>query len=199
MWSSTQPGRHVYRTRPARGGFTLVELIVSLSVGVIISGIAGSLVWNASKIRGDLAARSELVDVAAGAMELMVRHVREIPQDECPGQPSPCLNGKAQIDVAGASELRFGETGFRRQGDELQMSQDGGSAWHLVVDDVAALAFTYFDREGTALASLPLSQSDRENVRLIRIELHLSRGGQSAVLRTATYLRSFMNEVETAP
>lgn len=182
-----------------RRAFTLIELITTLSVGVIISGIAGSLVWNASRIRGDLAARCELTDIAAAAMEQLVRHVREIPQDECPEQPAPCLLGHAQISIASATELRFGDTGIRRSGTQLQISLDDGNRWHLVAEDVADFSLSYFDRDGTQLSPMPLSEANRESVRLVKIELRLTRGEQSIALRTGTYLRSFMNEVDLAP
>jgi len=53
------------RTAPGGGrsrcpGFTLIELVISISVGVIISGVAGSLLWNASTQRAEISLRGEL-------------------------------------------------------------------------------------------------------------------------------------------
>lgn len=186
------------RCSSAFRAFTLIELVASISVGVVISGIAGALVWNASKIRTETAARSELVDTAAAAVEHVVRYLREIPQDECPGNPTPCLLGNAQIDTASAALLEFGQTGFRLSGGQLQLTTDGGANWHPLANDVSAFAFTYYDRSGAVLSSLPLSATDRHAVRRIHLTLDMSRGGETAKVRTGIYLRSFMNEVETA-
>jgi prepilin-type N-terminal cleavage/methylation domain-containing protein len=179
--------------------FTLIELVISISVGVIISGIAGSLLWNASKQRAEIAARGELVDVAAVAMEVMFRHVREIPQDECPANPTPCLLENAQVSTATSTELRFGDTGFRLNGGQVDMTLDNGVNWAPVVKDVSSFALTYYDRTATSLTSFPLSQSDREDIRRVGIDLELTRSSQTAHVRSSVFLRSFLNEVASDP
>jgi prepilin-type N-terminal cleavage/methylation domain-containing protein len=182
-----------------RRGFTLVELVVAMSVGVIISGVAAAMVWDASKQRSEASARAELADEAAAALEQMVRYVREIPQDECPGNPTPCLLGNAQVGTASQTELTFGNTGFRLSGDALQMTLDGGTNWHLLAADVSDFALTYYDRSASALAAFPLSPGDREDIRRVHVALTLERANQATTVRTGVYLRRFMDEVQTDP
>ena len=188
------------RGRSGRRGFTLIELVTSMSVGVIICGVAGSLLWNASRQRAEVSARGELVDMSSAAVEVMLRYIREIPQDECPGGPAPCLLGNAQIALASATEIRFGSIGFRYNSGNrrLEMSNDGGTSWPPLVTDVSGLTFSYFNQTAAQLTSFPLPQADREDVRRIVVDLQLARGGESAHLRTSVYLRSFMNEVSTS-
>lgn len=171
-----------------------------MSVGVIICGVAGALLWNASRQHAEVSARGELVDLGSAAMEVMLRYIREIPQDECPGGPAPCLNGNAQIASATAAELRFSSMGFRYDSANLRLeiSNNGGTSWQPLAADVSGLTFGYFHRSGTQLTSFPLSQSDREDVRRIVVDLQLARGGESAHLRTSVYLRGFMDEVSTS-
>ncbi len=187
--------------RRRRRGFTLIELVASISVGVIVSGLASSLIWNASKQLTDASARSEMIDEGAAAFELMFRYIREIPQNECPAMPTPCLLGNAQIAAASATELRFGGTGFRLASgsDAVEMTSDSGTTWHPLVKNVSSLAFSYYDRQDNALTAFPLSPTNRAAVRRIQVELLLSRGNESARLRSGVYLRSFMNEVTRAP
>lgn len=182
-----------------RSAFTLVELIVSMTVGVIITGSAGWLVWSATDMRTQVAARVEVADTAATAMECMVRYVREIQQDECPANPTPCLMGRAQVSMATATELRFGNAGFRLSGAQVEMTTDDALNWHPVARDVSEFSLAYFARDGSALAGSPLSQTDRESVRLVQITLALTRSSETVRLRTAVYLRSFMDEVTTDP
>ncbi len=184
--------------RQARS-FTLVELVVCISVSVVISGISGSLILNAASQRAEIADRAELYDIASTAMELVVRRIREIPQDECPANPAPCLMGHAQIDTATAIMLAFDQFGIRLDAGVVQITSDAGASWHPLTPAQAMLTLSYFDRSGSPLASFPLSSTDRENVRRIVISLELSRGAQTARLRTGIYLRSFMDEVQTAP
>jgi len=183
----------------SRHGFTLIELVVAISVGAIVSGTAGMLLWNASNIRAETSARSELTDEASAAMEVMLRYVREIRQDECPGGPTPCLYGNAQVITASATELDFDTDGFRQSGSTLEITNDTGATWHPLVRDVSSLIFTYYDRNNVVLSSLPLSAADRQAIRRVGMRLVLTSGTQSATLQTSIYLRNFMNEVANAP
>ncbi|MCB9854595.1 MAG: prepilin-type N-terminal cleavage/methylation domain-containing protein [Phycisphaerales bacterium] len=182
-----------------RSGFTLIELVVSMTIGAIISGAAAMLILNASRNRAETAARAELVDTAGAALETMIHYVRQIPQDECPLAATPCLNGNAQIDAADVSSLEFDSIGFRLSGSTIEMSNDSGSSWHPLLRDTASLTFTYYNRSGVALGTLPLSAGDRADVRRVTIAISVSRGGEALDLRTSVYLRAFLDEVTSDP
>lgn len=184
--------------------FTLVELVVAISVGAIITGTAGMITWTAAKIRAETAARSELVDEASSAVEVMLRYIREITQDECPANPTPCLNGNAQVTTASATELDFDNYGFRLTGTTVEISNDTGATWHPFVRDVSSLSFTYYGwttavEAPTLLSSFPLSAADREAIRRVGVQVDLTRSGQTVTLQTSIYLRQFMSEVVNAP
>lgn len=204
---SNQVMRFGLRTkRSARAtGFTLIELVVSISVGVIISGVAGLLIWNASKQRAEIAARSELFDIGTAGMECMLRYVREIRQDENnPPGPTPDLQGNAQVSTATATELRFDNYGFRLNGNEVEITNDTGANWYSFISDVSGLTFTYYGwtsgiEAPQALSSFPLSLSNRQAIRRVQIQLDLARGSETARIRTSVYLRSFLNEEDNAP
>ena len=190
-----------------RRAFTLVELVVSISVGVVISGVASSLLWNASKQHSEVAARTELMDVAAGALEQMVRHVREVGQGGAPGP----LNGQARITTASSNDFRFVRTdqatatdintGFRRNAAAslLEMTTDNAVTWRTLATEVSALTLTYYNRKDQDLSLLAFPDSEPINARRARITLTLTRGTQVAKVQTSVYFRSFMNEVDLAP
>ncbi|MBK8268359.1 MAG: type II secretion system protein [Planctomycetes bacterium] len=182
-----------------RRGFTLVELVVSIVVGSIISGIAAVLIMSAAKQRAEVSARSELIDQGSAAMECILRYVREISQDECPSAGTPCLNGNAQVSTASATDLRFDIYGIRLSSGEIQITRDTGTTWNTLAKGVTGLTFTYFDRTSTTLAPLPLSATNREDIRRILIQIDMSSGGEAVRLRTSIFLRNFMNEVMNAP
>ncbi len=207
--TSLQPSeptrRRAARRVRVRRGFTLIELIVSIAIGAIISGTAGLLLMNAARQRGQVAARCELVDMGSAAMEVMLRYIREIRQDENnPQGATPDLQGNAQISLADASQLRFDEYGFRQSGSALEMTSDNGASWHPLVRDVADFDVTCFGwstgvEAPIQLSPLPLSAANRAAVRRIQLELQLARGSETAHLRTSIYLRNFMNEAANAP
>jgi prepilin-type N-terminal cleavage/methylation domain-containing protein len=182
-----------------RAAFTLIELIVSMSVSVVVCGIAGSLVWNATKQRSEVAARGELIDMGSTALEMMIRYLREIPQNECEGTPTPCLNGNAQVTTATVNAIRWGDYGFRKSGSNLQMTTNNAVTWRTLATDVTAFSLTYYNRLGQNLITLSSPDDAPQNMRRIVISLTLSRANQTVVLRTGLYLRSFMNEVTLDP
>lgn len=193
--------------RPGRRAFTLVELVVSMSVGVIISGVAGSLLWNAARQHSEIVARGELTDMAGGALEMLVRHVRETTQ----GGPLGSPNGQAIITTASATQMNFARmdpdagvsvaNGFRRNtsAGTLEMTIDNGATWRTMATDVSALAFAYFNRSGQDLSTLAAPDDDPVNTRRVQITLTLARGAEVATVRTSVFLRNFMNEVDLAP
>lgn len=171
-----------------RRAFTLVELIVCIVVSAVIAGMAGSLLWNATRMRSEVGARAELIDIAARGMEQLLRYIREIPQDAS-------LAGQAQISTANVSDLRWDVYGFRKTGTTIEMTTNSGTTWRPVVNEATALTFTYYDKTGATLSSLPLNAANRQAVRLIKINLTVTRASESAELQTSIYLRAFMNEV----
>lgn len=188
----------------SRHAFTLVELVVSIVVGSIISGTAGMLLWNASSQRGDVSARGELADEGAMAMEVIVRYVREVTQnDSCPpaGDANFCPSGNADISTASSTQIMFGVYGFRYVSGSgmVEMTTNTGTTWRPLVKDVSNFTLAYYNRLNTGMVPLPLSSTDREDIRRVRITLDLTRGTQTLKLRTSIYLRSFLNEVTTAP
>lgn len=86
--------RRAWRRMPARGGeagFTLVELLVASMMGVILLGVAGSLVVSAMKDQPRLSKRANNISTARWVMERLTREIR---------------NGVA-VDKATASSVSF--------------------------------------------------------------------------------------------
>ncbi len=185
--------------RNSRAGFTLIELVVSISVSVIICGTSGSLLWNATQQRSEVSARAELIDQGASAMEIMARYLKEIPQNECSGNPTPCLAGHAQVSSASTTQILWGTYGFRKSGSTLQMTSNSGTTWYTLCTDVSALAFTYYNRTSQNLLALASPNDEPQNMRRITISLTLNRTNQTAKLQTGVFLRNFMNEVTSDP
>lgn len=194
-----RPSARCTHARRLRAGFTLIELVVSITVSVIICGLAGSLLWNATQQRSEVSARAELIDMGASALEIMTRYLREIPQDECPGNPTPCLAGHAQVTTATSTQIRWGVYGFRKSGTNLEMTTNSGTTWYKLCGDVSSLSLTYYNRVGQNLLMLTSPDDDPQNMRRVTISLTLVRSSQTAKLSTGIFLRNFMNEVTSDP
>lgn len=186
----TRPLLHIstQTLQRCRVGFTLVELIVCIVVSSVIAGMAGSLLWNATKMRSEVGARAELADIAARGMEQILRYVREIQQDAA-------LTGLAQISTANTSDLRWGVYGIRKTSATIELTTNSGTNWYPIVKEATALTFSYYDKTNTALTSTPLNAGNREAVRLIKVSLTVARSTETVTLQSSIYLRAFMNEV----
>lgn len=160
---------------------------MAIGVSGILSLIAGSLLLNGSYVVAEAAQRAGMADTAARGLELVLRYVREIEQDAG-------LTGKAQVSTASATELRFGNYGFRRNGTELQMTIDNATTWRRAATNVSNLTFRYYNLAGGELTSLPLSATDREAIRQVSVEIKITVNGNSHRVRGHVYLRSFMSE-----
>lgn len=79
------------------GGFTLVELLVASTMGVIVLGAVGSLVVSAMKTQPQISERAQTVSTARWVLERLTREIR---------------NG-VKVDKATASSVSF-ETYVRR-------------------------------------------------------------------------------------
>ncbi|HUN82649.1 MAG TPA: hypothetical protein VMV81_14185 [Phycisphaerae bacterium] len=190
---------HAQPRRTIARGFTVMELVVSITVSVIICGAASALLWNAASQQAQVAARADMIDNGSAAMELMVRYLREITQNECPGNPTPCLNGNAQVTTATSTLIQWGSYGFRQNGTTLEMSTDNAASWHRLTTDLSTLQLTYFNRTGQDLSTQSSPGNLPANMRRIVIDLTLSRATQVVHLRTGLFLRNFMNEVNSDP
>ncbi|MBX3395251.1 MAG: hypothetical protein KF841_07770 [Phycisphaerae bacterium] len=179
--------------------FTLIELVTAIVVGAIVSGTAAMLIMSAARQRAEVSARSELIDQGSAALECIIRYVREVSQDECPLAATPCLNGNAQISTAAQSDLRFDAIGFRLSAGRIEMTNNAGSAWWTLCAGVTGLTFTYYDRNGVVLSSLPLTAGDRAKIRRVSVQIDLVDKTETARIRTSIFLRNFMNEVTLAP
>ncbi len=179
-----RPTRKILRRRPA---FTLIELVIAMTAGGIISMIAGTLLIEASWALAAASQRARLADQSVRAVEQVLRYVREIDQDSS-------LTGLSQITTANTADLRFGIYGFRLTGSTLEMSIDSAASWQPVCNAVSTLTFRYYDKNGSQLSSVPLSSTDSANVRQVSIELVVGSLSTNHRVRSRVYLRNFMNE-----
>ena len=179
--------------------FTLVEFVSTMVISVIMCGSAGSLLWDSAQQRSEIAARSELIDIGSAALERMVRSLRDITQDECPGGGTPCLNGNAQVSSATATQIRWGSNGIRLSGTEVQLTTNNAANWYTLAADATDLQLIYYNRTGQDLQTLSAPGNAASNMRRVSITLKLGRANQNVTLRTGLYLRNFMNEVTSDP
>ena len=161
------------------GGFTLIEIvIVCVLIGIIAAVIIpplhqGAQSFTASETRGDLTSQ------ARQASTRIVRELRNI-------QKEP--NNTPNITTAAASSITFVDVldntiTFSLSASTLQRNSNP------LVAQVSSLQFRYFNGTNAELTALPLSATDRDNVRRIMMTLTLAEGSLTVSVTEQTFLR----------
>ena len=168
--------------RPQReqAGFTLIELVITIVLVGIIAGTTGMLLIKGTQAYIEEDQRAAATSQGRLALERMAREIRSIPQASA--IVGPITNPSSSLsfsDLTGLSIVyaRNGATGTldRTEGTGLPV---------ILADGVTTLEFRHFDRAG-ALTTTPA------NIWQIRIDLTVTKGGESQVFRMSVYPRNF--------
>jgi len=161
------------------GGFTLVELLVGLALGLVVAaGVLNIFVHQnrTNEYQQEVAYAQQNV---RAAMELMTREIRSAGYN-------PENNSFDAVKTATASSIRVlsnvsgdSEAGDPDDADEdVTYTIDNGNGYitrsgNEVIRDVVpnSLQFTYYKADGTAL--VPASQEDRDTIRTVGVQFQV--------------------------
>jgi hypothetical protein len=109
----------------------------------------------------------------------MIRELRNIQKE---------ANNTPYITTASANSITFrdvldNDITFSLSGSTLQRNSNP------LVEQVSSLQFRYFDGTNAELTTLPLSATDRDNVRRVMLTLTLAEGSLSVSVTEQTFLR----------
>jgi general secretion pathway protein J len=148
------------RRRRSEAGLTLIELLISLTLLVIITGfLAGGVTMASRAFAADRDASAE-AEIAAGLDALAGLIGTALPIPTANGGSRINFDGQSDsltfIGLSGGHALPGGPLGFRirRQGKEIEvevLAADGislpqGSVRSVAIHDIASLHFSYFGR-----------------------------------------------------
>ncbi len=201
------PGRH------EDGGFTLVELLIAITLLGLIATVTYSAIWTASRsqraveqqieendglrltqefLRHSLSQTRSVMAVNEGRMQVVFSgasdHLAFI-------APAPMQRGHAgglyhyRLELLSRGDghyaLRLGYAQFvaGRALDEEPLAQ-GES---LLLDDVAALSFSYYGQDEPGADAQWLDEWPRQDIlpQLVRVTLKMAAGGESSTLTLA--------------
>jgi prepilin-type N-terminal cleavage/methylation domain-containing protein len=165
-----------------RGGFTLLELMIAMSLLGIFAGaihetvIVGLRAVRVSHIREDVRLQ------AVRALDRLTREAALCANvDQAQDQR---FQFDADLDGDGSTE---GNINYRVQNGDLERVQGGTSV--VLVSDLAGLDFDYVDEAGAAMAT-PVASGSRDDVRVVQITVTAARGTESISVAGAAYLRN---------
>ena len=160
-------------------GFTLIEIVVvCVLIGIIAAVIIpplhqGVQSFAVTETRGDLTSQ------ARQAATRMIRELRNIQKE---ADNTPNITGATATSLTFVDVLDNTIT-FSVSGSTVQRNSNP------LVAQVSSLQFRYFNGSNAELTTLPLSATDRNNVRRIMVTLTLAEGSLTVSVTEQAYLR----------
>jgi prepilin-type N-terminal cleavage/methylation domain-containing protein len=160
-------------------GFSLMEIVVvCVLIGIIAAVIIpplhqGVQSFAVTETRGDLTSQ------ARQAATRMIRELRNIQKE---GDNTPNISSANAATITFVDVLDNTIT-FSLSGSTVQRNSNA------LVEQVSSLQFRYFNGSNAELTTLPLSATDRNNVRRIMVTLTLAEGSLTVSVTEQAYLR----------
>ena len=163
-----------------KNGFTLIELVVVISVVGIISTIVGSMLLGTIKAWTFKFNRNDILWDSRLAIDRMTREIRTI-------------RNTTSVTTASSSQFRFIDAGnnditYSMSSTNLNRTENGAA--NLLAENVSSLVFTYYDTNGNTIA-VPTVSPAATNIRRVRINLTLTKNGENVYLRSEASTRNF--------
>jgi len=168
-------------------GFTLVEVIASITVLAIISAVVFSLLGNTTDAYFAASTRTRLHTELSVALDRIYNEISQIPPDFDQAQIAPditSLNAQRMtwLDSAGnACELEL-------SGTNLSLASNGDST-AVLLKAVSSFQITAYDEENQALAG-SLTGAACDAIRRVVVSIATEDRGVIEKLRTKVFIRS---------
>ena len=166
--------------RPDRRGLTLVEMMVSLTIFGIVLGVAFSFMSSSRQSYDKTRDQAQFQQSMRAVMSLVSREIRSIGcdpndvgfdsfamADDDMFQCRMDLNGDADFTDMDPDE----SVTYRYDPGQSALIRNGGGADQVILRNVGALTFRYYDAAGDPLNATPLSAVDRAQVRFVEFAI----------------------------
>jgi prepilin-type N-terminal cleavage/methylation domain-containing protein len=181
IMNSATPGSCAAQQSKRCGGFTLIEMIITIVVVGILAGLAAMIILQGVKVYSTEDLRSSAQYQARIGMERMMREMRLV---RSTGDVTSVLTDRTQFVY---NTINNASIGFRLSGGQIQRSQDGGATWQLLASGITAPGgnlFTYLDNTGA-------STTTKANLWLVQIQFTATQATESVTLLSTVHPMNF--------
>jgi type II secretory pathway pseudopilin PulG len=168
-----------FKKKPSgEAGFSLIEMLIVMTIMIIILGVLGSVVSGVETIYAQQRPRTEAINNANAAMDMMTRLIRLSGNNLSGTGITPGSTGadglyhtiRIQADwnsVRGGLTGTYEDSTFSLSNNSLQIV-DGANSQTSFIDNIGSVTFTYYDNTNT-LISDPVGNND--DISLVKIDL----------------------------
>jgi len=161
-------------------GFTLIEVVIVITIVGIVSVIIGSMLLGVVKAWTFKINRNDILWDGRIVLNRITREIRTV-------------KNNTSVTTASSSQFRFTDAGnkditYSLSSTNLNRTENGTA--NLLAADVSALTFTYYDATGTSIPTPAVSPS-ATNIRRVRINLTLTKNGQNVYLQSDASTKNF--------
>lgn len=159
-------------------GFTLVELVIVITIVGISAAIVGTILLGTVKAWTFKFNRSDILWDGRMAINRIVREIRTV-------------RNNASVTTASSSQFRFIDSAnidiiYSLSSTNLNRTENGTA--NLLAENVSSLSFTYYDAAGTVIPSPTVSPTT--NIKRVRVNLTLIKNGQTFYLQSDSMPRN---------
>jgi len=164
-----------------KNGFTLIELIIVITIIGIITGVVGFVLFGAVDAWTFKFNRSDILSDGRPAMNRMVREIREIRDND-------------SVATASSSEFRFTNVDnvditYNLSSTDLNRTANGVT--NTLAEDVSGLTFTYYDSCASGATPIAPTVGTDTNIRRVQIDLTLTKNGENLYVQSQSVPRNF--------
>jgi len=170
-------------TVPKRNGFTLVEMVITLTTLAILAAVAGPYLSNGARAYNDAASAIDTLSNLRSSSERLVREIREI-------------NNNGAYEILTPITSPNSTLGFRKLDTEtvtidssaaqlrLAYASINGATAYTLSDELGSITFNYWQADGVSTAN------DTSDVAFIEFELVINSAGKTYAQRSLVALRN---------
>ena len=166
---------------PNSSGFTLIEIVITIVLVTILSGLAAVIALQAVKAYSTEQSRSDVHYQSRAAMERMAREIRLMRWNTALAQADVTIMSPTIIRY---TDIQGNQMGFRLNVAEVQRTQDNAATWQTLATGVTALTFNYFQQDGVTPAAAA-------TLWFVEIMMTDTQGSETVQMRTRVHPRNF--------
>lgn len=161
-------------------GFTLIELVIVISIVGIAAVIAGSMLLGVIDAWTFKFNRNDILWDGRIAINRMTREIRTV-------------KNNTSVTTATSSQFRFTDAGnkditYSLSSTNLNRTENGTA--NLLAENVSSLTVTYYNSSDAVIPS-PMVSPSATDIRRVRINLTLTKNGQNVYLQSDASTKNF--------